>query len=344
MKTTMIGLITLAASILSQHSGIASAQPDLAVTQVQFSPNPIYVGNWITTTVTVSNISQVDYTNQFLVDVQGTTVAVGSLAAGAGTNVTVPNAFAFDSPGTSSLNFGIIASDDNQDNDWIAASVTVIPDPNKPSVWITSPNGGERLTIGNKYTINTITAALPSGTCVLLLLHYQAAGDCKGGCEEFEDVIGYYAGGDYEWTVPLKYATSYAQIRAVLIGPNIPTNYPPQDYSDGYFTIERPIRVVSPAAGQNLRRGKTYLAAWKGREPNVSYYDVYLINIYTGKQIGAIFLNRVNAQKGCFLYTVPHNVPPGPGYRLWFVRPEPEGTGFTSDDFNIVHDNRKPAR
>jgi hypothetical protein len=345
MKILMIGLMALTALILPARVA-GSAEADLTVTDVQFSPNPIYIMDWITTTVTIKNVGDADYTNQFLVNVQGTTAPGDFLAAGAVTNITVVGAFAFSTAGTFSLNFGVMTTDKNQLNDFIASNVTVIPDPNKPYVLITSPSGGERLMVGKTYRINTVLNKLPNGASVLLELHYQAAGNCRGGCEEYNDVIGSYAGGDYLWTVPEKYVSSDIipngfYIRAVMVGPGIQTTYPPEDYGD-QFTIEPMIKIVSPAAGEDLRLGKTYTATWTGREPNLEYYDTYLINVYIGKQVGAIFLDRVNAQAGSFTYTIPRDVPTMYGYRIWFVRPDQ--TGFTSDDFTVVHDNRKSTR
>lgn len=234
----IIGGVALVLSVLSPLA--SHAQPDLAVTGVKFSPNPIHPFDLIATTVTVSNISGFDYTNQFLVDVQGSVVAVNSLASGAVTNVTL-TAFYFDTPGTATLNFGIIADDENRDNNWIAASLTIVPDPSKPYILITWPNGGEQLMVGQTYTINTYTNLLPTGTSVLLLLDYQGPNNVPGGGEMFEDAIGTYAGGEYHWTVPAKYASSSCdpntfQIRAVLVGPNISSFRTPQDYSD-YFTV-----------------------------------------------------------------------------------------------------------
>lgn len=99
--------------------------------------------------------------------------------------------------------------------------------------------------------------------------------------------------------------------------------------------------ITSPAAGVTLRAGKTYSATWVGREYKIPSYEVYLINVYD-KAFGQVFLGSVSARSGSFEYSIPHKVPTGKGYRLWFVKPG--SRGFTSDDFNIVHDNRKANR
>jgi hypothetical protein len=292
-------IIGVAALIVSTLSPVAShAQADLAVTGVRFSPNPIHPWDMITTTVTVSNVSSFDYTKQFLVDVQGSVFAVDSLASGAVTNVAL-TAFSFGSPGTATLNFGIIAGDENQDNNWIAATLTIVPDPSKPYVLIAWPNGGEQLMVGQTYTINTVTNLLPAGTSVLLLLDYQGPNDVPGGGEMFEDVIGIYAGGQYKWTVPAKYASSSFdpstfQIHAVLVGPGISPVQTPEDYSE-YFTVApqpysltvtkdtvngSPVYQLNGMAGYNYSvQASTNLTDWTTIETlyntngTVSFYD-----------------------------------------------------------------------
>ncbi len=248
MKTTLLGLIALVLSVLSPVTSYAQA--DLAVTGVRFSPNPIYVGDWITTTLTVSNVSSFDYTDQFLVNIQGTSVAVSSLAAGAVTNVTVVDAFSLDTAGTIELKFGIQADDAVYGNNWIGATLTTTWNPDEPYVLVTSPNAGEQLTVGQTYTINTVTNLLPAGTSVLLQIEYwDANGDVHGEPMVYEDVIGLYAGGQYKWTVPAKYASSAFNsnafaIRAVLVGTNISSFNPPQDYSREFSILPQPFSLA----------------------------------------------------------------------------------------------------
>ncbi len=244
--------------------------PDLALTNVQFSPDTIYVGDWITTTVTVRNLSNVDRKNPFTVNVQGTVKVVDSLDAGAEVKVTVPNVFSFGTPGTHSLNFSIdVSGDTKTDNNWLPATVSIIPNPNKPFVWVTSPNGGEKLVAGQTYPITVKTGNLPSGTNILLQLSYVKAGNCKGGCEEYTDAIATIGSGEsYSWTVPSRYVSSDIasdnfQILAKLVGSSVSV----EDLSDSFFSIgsgvsQPSITVLSPNGGEVWTKGSTKTITW----------------------------------------------------------------------------------
>ncbi len=80
----------------------------IGIKSVSYSPASPKVNDWITTAVTVVNTSSFNQGTPFQVNVQGTTVTVPSLAAGAQNVVTVPNAFTFDYPGTFTLNTAVI--------------------------------------------------------------------------------------------------------------------------------------------------------------------------------------------------------------------------------------------
>lgn len=80
----------------------------IVIKSVQYSPASPKVNDWITATVVVSNDGSQDYKTPFKVNVQGKTVTIPALAAGAKTTVTVSNAFSFSFPGTQTLNTIII--------------------------------------------------------------------------------------------------------------------------------------------------------------------------------------------------------------------------------------------
>ncbi len=253
MKKFLAVIVALVA-LASSPFITTSRATDLVVCSVRFIPDVIYVGDWITTVVTVTNAGTSNYTNPFSVNVQGSAAYLSFLPAGASRSVTISNAFSFGEPGTFSLNFGINAEDDDLGNNWVPVSMTIHPDTNKTFVWVTAPNGGEHLLAGKTYTITTVTNMLPVGTTVQLSLYYELAGNCHGGCEAYEDIIGSYQGGDFQWTVPAKYASSTInhnsyQIRAVLVGTNIPPVNPPQDYSDQFFNIEAQPCLISAKQG-----------------------------------------------------------------------------------------------
>jgi hypothetical protein len=92
------------------------------ITNVKYSPAYPKVNDLITAYVTVTNNFTTNQTAPFKVNVQGTTVTVPSLAAGAQTTVTVPNAFSFSYPGTQTLVNTLI---DNQGNDFGAYTNTL---------------------------------------------------------------------------------------------------------------------------------------------------------------------------------------------------------------------------
>jgi len=147
----------------------------------------------------------------------------------------------------------------NRDDDFVAVNVagssvinqpTVAPVPTSgntgtgntgvstPAIKVLNPNGGEKLTIGQPYTLRWSTANVPANTTVLLQLSYKTSFGLT-----YEEVIasGLVNSGSYQWTVPEKYATGYQpgsfMLRAILSGPNIVNPGGPQDYSDNYFTI-----------------------------------------------------------------------------------------------------------
>ncbi len=152
----------------------------ITITNVQFSPATPEINNWITTQVTVKNSGSVDQNTPFKIDVEGSTVSVPSLAAGAQTTVTISDAFTYSYPGPETIETSVIyplgiSSEFGNVGDTVSStlvfasptfsnSTSSIPtfSTSTQSITITSPNSGDAWVMGENHTITWTSVGLPS--------------------------------------------------------------------------------------------------------------------------------------------------------------------------------------
>ncbi|MEI6490720.1 MAG: peptidoglycan-binding protein [bacterium] len=129
----------------------------------------------------------------------------------------------------------------------------------EPKITITSPNGGETLQVGKTYGVTWNSSPLPANSGFRLQLSYVIGGSVM------EDVIGSnITGNSYQWTIPEKYfapqiSPSSFKMRVVADGPNVQSTNPPQDYSDGYFSVNWPVNAPTASITVNKRDTPTDL-------------------------------------------------------------------------------------
>ncbi len=184
----------------------------------------------------------------------------------------------------------------------------------RPSITVTSPNGGETLYVGQTYDI-TWNSAGPVGTVRIEFY--------KGSTMKQVVKYNYYNDGrPASWTVPnIPTTAGKIKIKEYNTG-----NY--ADTGNSNFTIKNPsITVTSPNGGETLTVGQTYNITWNSDGP-VGTVRIELLNGSTVVQV--IKYNYYNNGTPA-VWTVP-NIPTTNAK----IRIKEYGTGNYADTSNAV--------
>ena len=127
------------------------------------------------------------------------------------------------------------------------------PSGTQPIIAVISPNGGERWQVGETHAITWKISSFPTGTTMSLRLSYQTS---AGGIYEDGIASGLGATSSYQWTIPAKYGMSMSstafKVGATLVGGNVSSTDPPQDYSDASFGIGAPAAPGRPGVTASM--------------------------------------------------------------------------------------------
>ncbi len=325
----------------------------IVITAVQYSPSSPSINTFVDTTVSINNSGSVAVDKGFRLLVQGTAVAIPSLAANTNTTITVPRAFSFSTPGLQVLNTVVLDPNGNSTHVF-ANTLSFNSSPNQPSITVMNPNGGESWTLGSRNTVTFkqvnfggvqakvhLIPELFNGTACLLKYLNLTEGlistevDLSQGClnpNEFGKIIP----GRYKIQI-------YAG------------NSLGEDTSDGYFTIasadtnQPSITITNPASGDTFKIGDTINAKWStvNIAPNANLDVARLRNLNTRQEYN-IANNITN--DGIESWTIPYSVASGiiteGSYTLEIkssVKGFPDAVTGSSAKFSIVSGTSEPS-
>ncbi len=202
-------------------------------------------------------------------------------------------------------------------------SLTLLTDPTEH--WI----GGE--THGVRFNASGLIGAT-------LYVNLIPIDQVDGGYRISTTTVGWDGNDTDAFTVRFSIPSGRYNVMLVAEIPNVPRALI-ATRGTGVITISS--AITSPAAGETLKQGKTYMMTWPGREPGIDGYSVYLVGGSLG-DTDAIFLGDVPADQGWFEWTVPKDLASGVGFRLQLSGRY--ASGADSEPFNIIHDHRRSTR
>ncbi len=157
---------------------------------------------------------------------------------------------------------------------WVTSGATIS---NDPVITLSTPNGGEELTVGQEYEITWITANI-SGADIIEIRFSGNGGESYEMIAEgtFEDF-----GNSYLWIVP-DTMTSTARIEVANTSENV------SDASDADFSIvasQLGVTVLSPNGGEFWEIGTMQVVSWE----SVEFADTDLLEIRLSTDGGETF-------------------------------------------------------
>jgi hypothetical protein len=188
-----------------------------------------------------------------------------------------------------------------------------------PGLTLTSPNGGERLTVDTLYDI---TWSFSQGEVEDVILEYSidnGASWCTIGSAAADS-------GSYSWTVPDNPSENcLVQVRAG------DADDAPSDVSDSVFSIipDIGLTVTSPNGGEQLQTGSTYNITWtgKGVEGDVN------IDLYRGESFD-YNISKAPMESGRFEWNIPGNFAVGDDYKVLIFKDTTED--YSDSIFSIT--------
>lgn len=198
-----------------------------------------------------------------------------------------------------------------------------------PSLIVTSPNGGDNLSLGATHNITWESSNI-SGTLKISLLKNGSlvgviADNINPGDTSYAWTVGNYSGGK-------AYADTGYKVKIEENGSSA------VDSSDKPFTIsDESITVVSPNGDENLTIGKTHLITWTASGVKGSLK----ISLWKNDAQVGVIAGKVDQSRNSFLWTVGNyaggTAPAGTGYE---VKIEDEATSCSdiSNDFFTLSD------
>ncbi len=163
----------------------------------------------------------------------------------------------------------------------------------KPSITVTSPNGGEVIESGSKFTITWKAEGIDR----VSISYSTDGGNTSTNIDSDVDA----AAGTYSWTVPSVSSTACAiTVMSTALASLA-------DASDAVFTIKSNawITLIDPNGGEKFYAGQTVNIRW--RSENVSEVSI-AFSVDTEGKLYEIFAENLDASLGSFEWTVPDSV------------------------------------
>ncbi|MFA6252569.1 MAG: Ser-Thr-rich GPI-anchored membrane family protein [Candidatus Paceibacterota bacterium] len=200
----------------------------------------------------------------------------------------------------------------------------------RSSIKITSPNGGETLTVGNTYDIKWISAGVEK---VNITLQYKD-GNIAGSTTIAKNISA-ASSNVYSWKV--KGIKTYKNYKIMVSDSNKSST---NDTSDDYFSIvssstAKTIKVILPNGGENLVIGNTYDIRWSST--GVDKVNISLQCITDGNVAKIISIaNNVSASISSYAWAI-NNIDPLTKCTIRVLDASGADVGDASDDyFNIL--------
>ncbi|KKT38951.1 hypothetical protein A2W54_00430 [Candidatus Giovannonibacteria bacterium RIFCSPHIGHO2_02_43_13] len=194
-----------------------------------------------------------------------------------------------------------------------------------PSITVTSPNGGEALTVGNTYRITWTSANVDSSVHI----GYSFGPGSLNWITTNAPNTGYY-----DWNVNIG-NTANTQVKIDVSGYQAGVGSA-SDQSDNFFTVNQPasVKLISPNGGEKLTRGNSYTISWTS-VGDVGAIDIFLMkgNLVLG-DIG--FVGAYPATPTSFNWKIADSYVEGGDYKIRVSNQK--GTVLDESDmpFNIV--------
>ena len=227
-----------------------------------------------------------------------------SIPAGSGYQIQVTASTVTES-GDSSDDFNILSAE-------IGAPISVV-----------SPNGGEKLKVGETYIIKWNTSGYDANTDVQIGIYDTRYSTEGGAYPENTIVFSTKNTGSYAWTIPSDLKVDYDttnpnhKIKIYVRGGS-----PIGDESDNPFylissnitTTGGNLIVLSPNGGEEFRVGNTYEIKWSGGTSE-SIIDIYLFDweasFGTGTYSPVSIITTYSLNDGSYLWSVPSTLQQG---------------------------------
>jgi hypothetical protein len=237
----------------------------------------------------------------------GSSVSIALLQAGSKIS-TIASSTSAGSNGKGSYTWTIPAAQASGTNYQVQVSSTIISSCTAtssnftivgPSISVTSPNGGETWSVGERHNINWYYQGNPGSSVKIVLVE----GSATAATIVSSTSIGNNGTGSYAWTVPSTLVTgSNYKVRVTST-----TNSSLTAMSQGAFTIKGgiSITVTSPAGGESWAAGSAHNITWSYQGSPGSTVNIELLNngapvssIKTAASIG-------KGGSGSFAWTIP---------------------------------------
>ncbi len=175
----------------------------------------------------------------------------------------------------------------------VSDSVFSIPSPS--TITVTSPNGGESLTVGAKHEITWTSAGTVN------IGNVRIAYSTNRGGSWTTIVTSTVNDGSHHWTVPNTLSDN-CLVRIIGLDKDIH----PSDVSDKVFSIVSPstITVTSPNGGESLTAGTTHEITWA--KAGTDNFDNVKIEYSTNNGTSWVEITVSTANNGSYVWTVPN--------------------------------------
>nr|NIO82508.1 hypothetical protein [Candidatus Aminicenantes bacterium]NIQ68369.1 hypothetical protein [Candidatus Aminicenantes bacterium]NIT24412.1 hypothetical protein [Candidatus Aminicenantes bacterium] len=170
----------------------------------------------------------------------------------------------------------------------VSDEVFSIVHPSSPTITVLTPNGGEELPIGSRYSI-TWYATDPREE---VKIEYTI-----NGGDSWTEITGSIFDGDFDWLVPDEPSETCLVRISEIDGQ-------PVDVSDAVFSIVQPqtgdLTVLTPNGGENLETGSEYNISW-----TCSGLNNVIIEYSVNSGGTWLYIDKVPADNGNYTWTVP---------------------------------------